>query len=922
MFNGLCKYFEDKNALDQHYRKNPSHRSINFAVCKAEAFRRMKLRNSSYHNRIRNYPENEDIIKKNSCMPQEPCGHCDKCFRPESASRKRPPSPTEPHPDESSGYRRYSRRRESSSSDSSSSSSSRSKRYSSRSSSTSSDSDRPRKKPRVSPDKPVVAPEPPRIEQKEPLIKPLVQPNIPSPPKQETSEHVMKPLVPNEIPIPSKQIVLEPASKPINEPEKQIKPESPPQLIVKPVVKPPFVSSLNPIENPKIENQNYTLGSKDPKQGGIQLKRPVIIPRLFPRNPNLPIRQPATKPLMPRLMGRSSSLEPVDLIEKKVRKPSTSSNLLAKLNLSMPKPDFLRSPTESSNNNVPSSPSSNPRDPRKRKPSLGGNTTPTSTFNSPVTPPVISNTPTSKDPLKIARAASVPNASSKISLNFYMKHIKSKTVMDENNLPNLPSPNDLFNTKNESKLIESDREIPAEKSLSDSIQKEEVAPVLSNAKVLPWSSKVSEDVASYVNTETIKETVTNEKEEVQDELEQFLSKKSSKVSSWTRKSSSQDLNKSKNVETQIYVESKVIQDDNDKGGKQVKEFTNESKPVNEVTEKEPNITKELTSEEQILDKPENKELKNEDHVQKEINESILNNEETMETPVADDRSKELSVNEISNEDEPTEIFSDQDQLIENLTNENKLVETVTVGNELTEILDDKPEHVKVSAKEELSSEVVSFDETITNNTLDPPTENDQFENDSCGKNLDEEIMSTTEYVTFIVEPVDFSEDSYDEADEKIVKDKLQGIISSIMVSEEESNLEETEVIVQSEGYETCTQDCDSDITPFNDDSSVTLDDNVFIEDPNMEDPTSMANVEVKSTSPIDEDTVVLIYHVDKSIDYCPKCQSKLCPFEGGYTLNVVTYDVSLVCIHCSKKVIIKELFTDRQKDIVWSSNTV
>ena len=44
MNNGLCKYFDNKNSLDQHYIKNPSHRNVNFSKCKEEAARRVQLR--------------------------------------------------------------------------------------------------------------------------------------------------------------------------------------------------------------------------------------------------------------------------------------------------------------------------------------------------------------------------------------------------------------------------------------------------------------------------------------------------------------------------------------------------------------------------------------------------------------------------------------------------------------------------------------------------------------------------------------------------------------------------------------------------------------------------------------------------------------------------------------------------------------
>ena len=68
--------------------------------------------------------------------------------------------------------------------------------------------------------------------------------------------------------------------------------------------------------------------------------------------------------------------------------------------------------------------------------------------------------------------------------------------------------------------------------------------------------------------------------------------------------------------------------------------------------------------------------------------------------------------------------------------------------------------------------------------------------------------------------------------------------------------------------------------------------------------------------------MVLIYGVDKSVDFCPNCEKRLCPFKGAYTLNVVTYDVSVVCNGCSKTVVIKDLFSERQKALVWNDTKV
>ena len=52
MNDGLCRYFDNKDSLDKHYQKNPSHRNVSFSKCKEEAARRIHLRTSSYSNKI------------------------------------------------------------------------------------------------------------------------------------------------------------------------------------------------------------------------------------------------------------------------------------------------------------------------------------------------------------------------------------------------------------------------------------------------------------------------------------------------------------------------------------------------------------------------------------------------------------------------------------------------------------------------------------------------------------------------------------------------------------------------------------------------------------------------------------------------------------------------------------------------------
>ena len=49
---------------------------------------------------------------------------------------------------------------------------------------------------------------------------------------------------------------------------------------------------------------------------------------------------------------------------------------------------------------------------------------------------------------------------------------------------------------------------------------------------------------------------------------------------------------------------------------------------------------------------------------------------------------------------------------------------------------------------------------------------------------------------------------------------------------------------------------------------------------------------------------------NSSIDICPKCNSGLNALSGGYSLNLVTFDITVTCVCCRKLIVIKNSFTD------------
>ena len=56
--------------------------------------------------------------------------------------------------------------------------------------------------------------------------------------------------------------------------------------------------------------------------------------------------------------------------------------------------------------------------------------------------------------------------------------------------------------------------------------------------------------------------------------------------------------------------------------------------------------------------------------------------------------------------------------------------------------------------------------------------------------------------------------------------------------------------------------------------------------------------------------LVINANQSKSIDLCPQCNAELNAVSGGYTLNILTIDVSVTCVDCHSNVVIKDSFVD------------
>lgn len=63
----------------------------------------------------------------------------------------------------------------------------------------------------------------------------------------------------------------------------------------------------------------------------------------------------------------------------------------------------------------------------------------------------------------------------------------------------------------------------------------------------------------------------------------------------------------------------------------------------------------------------------------------------------------------------------------------------------------------------------------------------------------------------------------------------------------------------------------------------------------------------------DDEPLILRYARNQSIDYCPACSRKLDPLMSKYSVNLVSFDVSLVCQACNREIVLKGAFTEAQK---------
>ena len=67
----------------------------------------------------------------------------------------------------------------------------------------------------------------------------------------------------------------------------------------------------------------------------------------------------------------------------------------------------------------------------------------------------------------------------------------------------------------------------------------------------------------------------------------------------------------------------------------------------------------------------------------------------------------------------------------------------------------------------------------------------------------------------------------------------------------------------------------------------------------------------------DASSPIVVYKGEtKSVDFCPKCDTKFDIVRGGYCINTVLMEISIHCVTCDRDVIIRDAFDERERGII------
>ena len=68
----------------------------------------------------------------------------------------------------------------------------------------------------------------------------------------------------------------------------------------------------------------------------------------------------------------------------------------------------------------------------------------------------------------------------------------------------------------------------------------------------------------------------------------------------------------------------------------------------------------------------------------------------------------------------------------------------------------------------------------------------------------------------------------------------------------------------------------------------------------------------------EEDSIELVHGKD-AIDSCPNCQAALSMVQGQISINIADFSYIVTCSGCGKRIVIKDLISERQKALLYSN---
>ena len=261
-------------------------------------------------------------------------------------------------------------------------------------------------------------------------------------------------------------------------------------------------------------------------------------------------------------------------------------------------------------------------------------------------------------------------------------------------------------------------------------------------------------------------------------------------------------------------------------------------------------------------------------------------------------------------------FSNSEQEILDLLKSDPTPDSSEVEVQISELLNQSSEPSNIQ-ETELSEVENSQTEYLVN------SEHQMLTLLESNQNTDSSEFQNSEPVSQNPEPSNIQETKVSEV-ENSGSEYLVNSEEAVIVIDSDTKIDEEVIALVQASVELISQQEEFNLPKPSDQPLSEPENFEYYESLNQEIPTSMAQVEVEVEPEFkpskDGSTIFLIHGVDSTIDYCPACKTKLCPFRGGYSVNCVNFDVTLQCYECGKTIVIKKSFSLHQKNVLWMNS--